>query len=368
MILLLIAVPIARAQQPESFDQVAARAEQARQENRIAEAIELYRHGVSLQPQWGEGWWYLGTLLYERDDFAEAVEAFGRATVYNPQVGSAWVLRGLCEFKLNRFDDALKHLQQGRRLGVGSAPQLRPVMLYHEGVLLLGRGQFEQAQETLDRLSSEGTENENMTMALGLSVLRIRPSELAAEEGALRGRVERAGRAEQLASWKRFDEALAEYQRLAADFPREPNIQYALGRYLLTRDDMERAIAAFQREIENDPDHLPAHLFLADSKLRMRDFTGGLPIAEKAMNLNPKLPLGHYLYGSFLLETGQTARSIRELEAASRLLPNEPKIYFALGRAYARANRAADAARARATFARLVKEAEASGGGGTKPR
>jgi predicted Zn-dependent protease len=53
-------------------------------------------------------------------------------------------------------------------------------------------------------------------------------------------------------------------------------------------------------------------------------------------------------------------RAIAELETAQRAEPNVAKVYFALGRAYARANRAADAARARAEFARLDKQAESN--------
>src|SRR5262245_43640900 len=66
---------IAMAQQggsdPVDFDKVASRAEAARQEDRTGEAIDLYRKGLSLRPRWAEGWWYLGTLLYERDAFDE---------------------------------------------------------------------------------------------------------------------------------------------------------------------------------------------------------------------------------------------------------------------------------------------------------
>ncbi len=270
---------------------------------------------------------------------------------------------GLCEFKLGRFNDALTHIRRGRKLGASADPQFRQVMIYHEGVLLIGKGEFEQAQETLGQLSRDGVENDDVTDALGLSVLRLRPSDLLAGDSALRQLVRRAGLAERLAAQKKFDEALGEYERLAADFPANPNVQYAFGRYLLASLDNERAAAAFQRAIENDPAHLPAHLFLANTKLNLKDFAGGLPYAEKAVKLNPRLPLGHYLLGSLLLETGQTSRAITELETARRLLPNEPKIHFALGRAYARANRQKDAAAARAAFARLTKQAEAARSG-----
>ena len=59
-----------------------------------------------------------------------------------------------------------------------------------------------------------------------------------------------------------------------------------------------------------------------------------------------------------LFDAGQNDRSIKELEAARSLAPLAPNIHFALARAYTRANRKADADRARETFARLNKQAE----------
>jgi tetratricopeptide (TPR) repeat protein len=325
--------------------------------------MELYRKALSLRPQWAEGWWYLGALLYERDAFADAAVALSKATALSPKLGTTWVMLGLCEFKLGRFSDALTHIRQGRKLGASADPQFKLVMLYHEGVLLIGKGEFEQAQETLGLLSRDGVENEDVTDALGLSALRIRFSDLLAGDSTMRQLVRRAGLAEHLAAQKKFDEALGEYERLVTDFPTKPNVQYAFGRYLLTSRDEEKAVVAFQREIQNNPTHLQAHLLLANTKLNLKDFAGGLPYAEKAVKLNPQAPLGHYLLGSLLLENDQTAQAITELETAGRLLPSEPKIYFALGRAYARANRQKDAAAARATFARLTKQAEADKSG-----
>src|SRR5215813_69418 len=365
--LLALSAPPSWARQrptsPGDFDQVAARAEQARSANRVEEAMELYRKGLSLRPRWAEGWWYLGALLYERDAFADAAVALSKATAFSPKFGTAWVMLGLCEFKLGRFNEALTHIRQGRKLGASADPQFKKVMLYHEGVLLIGKGAFEQAQETLDLLSRDGVENEDVINALGLSVLRIRFSDLIAGDSTMRQLVRRAGLAEHLAAQKKFDEALGEYERFVTDFPTKPNVQYAFGRYLLTSRDEERAVVAFQHEIENNPTHLPAHLLLASAKLNLKDFAGGLPYAEKAVKLNPQAPLGHYLLGSLLLENDQTARAITELETAGRLAPSEAKIYFALGRAYARANRQKDAAAARATFARLTKQAEADNSG-----
>ncbi len=358
---------------PPDFDKLAAQAEQARATNRLDDAVGLYRKALALRPGWAEGWWYLGTLLYERDRYTEAATAFRQATSLSPKVGTAWVMLGLCEYKLGRQHAALKHIQRGRRLGTNPDPQFRRVMLYHEGLLLLGKGEFEKAQETLAMLARGEVETEDVRMALGLSVLRFTPSDLPAGDSTLRQVLLRAGHAEELAAQEKFSEALQEYERLAADFPKQLNIHYAYGRFLIASGDPEpdRAVAAFRREIENHPQHVLARLGIA-SVQASTDPAGGLRYAEEAVKLNPHIPLGHYLLGSLLLHTDQTARAINELETAQRSLPNEPRVYFALGRAYARAHRMQDATRARAMFKRLTERAQeterrGTSGGSARP-
>src|SRR4051812_38721835 len=56
----------------KSFDQLATEAGAAREADRVDEAVALYRQGVTLQPQWAEGWWYLATLYYDQNNYPEA--------------------------------------------------------------------------------------------------------------------------------------------------------------------------------------------------------------------------------------------------------------------------------------------------------
>jgi tetratricopeptide (TPR) repeat protein len=357
LILLTVAVEPSTAQRRQArvADRLSAQAEEARLSNRTEDAIALYRKALSARPAWAEGWWRLGTLLYDRDAFADAEAAFHKATSLNPKVGTAWVMRGLCEFKLGHPDEALAHIQRGRRLGTSPDPQFRQVMLYHEGVLLLGKSEFERAQETLGLLSADGVEMDDLTIALGLSVLRIRPSDLPGGVSGDRDLVRRAGRAESLAAQKKFDEALSEYERLVADFPEVRNVHYAIGRYFVSTSRPEQAMTAYQREIENSPEHVPARLGIA-AILAETDPARALPFAEDAVKLNSRIPLGHYILGALLLHTDHTERAIAELETAERSVKDDPGVYYALGRAYARVGRTQDAARARAVFKRLTEE------------
>lgn len=343
----------------QEFSKVAAQAATAREAGRLDEAVGLYRRGVALRPRWDEGWWYLATLLYDRDNFAEATQAFRVATTLRPKAGPAWAMLGLCEFQLGQYDHALSHLRQGRALGIGDNKEMSRAMRFSESSILLLKGEFETAQQTLGTLSYDGVNNETLIIGHGLAVLRIpmlpKQVDVNHRERAL---IRRAGYAEHMNAQKNLPDAQREYERLAADFPKTPNVQYAYGRFLTASGDDEKAIAAFEREIQNSSNHAMARFQIAYIKLRNKDAAGGVQLAEEAVKLNPRLALGHYLFGRLLFDTNQIPRAISELETSARMTPNDARIYFALARAYARANRKADADRARQTFTRLNKLAE----------
>jgi predicted Zn-dependent protease len=80
-----------------------------------------------------------------------------------------------------------------------------------------------------------------------------------------------------------------------------------------------------------------------------------LAYAEEAVKLAPDLFAAHNALGRILLETGEIGRAVKELETAVKVAPESPEMYFALSRAYNRANRPKDAERARAEFMRLSK-------------
>jgi tetratricopeptide (TPR) repeat protein len=344
----------------QEFDRLAKQADEARTAGRLDEAIENYRKAVSLRRSWAEGWWYLATLLYSQDNYAEAAQAFARATELQPKAGASWAMLGLCEYQLGRYDDALGHIYQARRLGLLNNPELIRVMIYHEGLLLLLRGDFETAYQRFGTLAYEGMSTEDLIIALGLSALRIPipPAQIGPTHRD-RDLIRRVGWAELQSAQKNRADAQQEYERLLADFPKAPNVQYAFGRFLLTsRRDDEGALKAFQHEIENAPDSAVARIQIAYLKLKSKETADGITYAEEALKLSPRNAVAHYILGRLLFDAGQNDRSIKELESARQLAPEVPTIYFALARAYTRANRKADADRARETFTRLNKMAE----------
>ena len=335
-----------------NFEALASQADGASQQNRLDDAIALYRKALALKPGWPDGWWSLGTIHYDRNEYKEAAIDFRRAASLQPAKGSPRVMLGLCEFELGIDDAALKHIEEGKQLGVNPDPQFRQVMLYHEGVLLSRKGKFNRAGEIFSELSQQGVQSDDLTFSLATAALRMLPKDLPPEGTPGREVVRRIGQAEALVAAKKFDEARKAYGELVSENPDFPNIQYAYGRCLLELSDVDAAVAAFQREIQNSPRSIPARLQIAAARYRL-DSTEGIKYAKEAVELAPQEPFGHYLLGLLYVDTGDFSRAISELEISKRVYSKVPELYFALGTAYARAGHKQEADQARAIFKRL---------------
>ncbi len=83
------------------------------------------------------------------------------------------------------------------------------------------------------------------------------------------------------------------------------------------------------------------------------NFEQALPYASKAVETDPGNFTAHYSLGRIYLELNQGLRAVKTLETAAQIAPDSPSVQFALARAYTRAKRPAEAARARTEFARL---------------
>jgi predicted Zn-dependent protease len=278
----------------------------------------------------------------------------------------AHAMLGLCQFETGSDEPALHHLETATSLGISPDPQLRQVLLYHEAVLLQRASKFEHAQTLLQQLCLEGTSGSQIDDALGMTLLRLTAKTPPANGTPDRKLVAEVGHAGCLVGQKKYDDAKELIASLTAEYPQFPNVHYASGLLLLDTGDTNAAIAQFQQEIQNNPQHVLARLKIAAAEYKV-DSPAGIPYAEAAIKINPSLPLGHYLLGLLLLDTGDYKRAIPELEMARTSYPNEAKLYFALGSAYALAGRKEDAARARATFQRLNEEKQKSGGQDSGP-
>jgi predicted Zn-dependent protease len=305
-----------------------------------------------VRPDWKEGWWALGTILYDQESHAAAAHAFRRLLVLDPKNGTAHLMLALCEYQVERDASAMEHIQAAKKWGVQKDGELPHVLSYHEAMLLLRAGRYERALEVLQPLVAAGVDEENLHFGLGLCVLLMRPKDAPLEGSPGREIVLRAGRAERFHLAKEFDAAGVGYSTLVQEAPTFPNVHYAYGRFLVATGDLDRGVAQFLEEINNSPNHVRARMQIAAARYRV-DSAAGIPFAAEVVKLEPGYPFGHYLLGLLYSDVGDVGRAIPELEAAARMVPQEAQFQFTLGNAYARAGRKEAAARARAAFVRL---------------
>jgi tetratricopeptide (TPR) repeat protein len=346
------AFPQTKSPTAQNFKQLSEQAAKASEENRLDDAAVLYRKALAIQPRWAEGWWALGTLQYDKNEYAPAARAFETLVALRPANGSAHAMLGLCQVELKQDPAALKNLSSAQDLGLLEDSQLRRVVLYQLGSVQLRSRRFTDAKATFSQLVRDGTRSDEVIAGMGMAALGVPPSNLPDKNTPGRDVVDRAGRAESLAATKNLGEAKQTYALLATEYARYPNLHFAFGRLYLDAHELDEAVAEFQKELQNDPEHLGAMLEIAAVRYRV-DSADGIKYAEQAVKISPQLPFAHYLLGLLYLDTDRTAEAVPELEIARKAFAKQAQVYFALGNAYAKLGRKADAARMRAEFLRL---------------
>jgi tetratricopeptide (TPR) repeat protein len=336
-----------------AFDGAVRKADQAREAGRLDEALDLYGKALQMRPKWAEGWWYAGTILYDRDRYPDARDAFRNLVAIEPKRAHAWGMLGLCEYQTREYDRAVNSLQRARSLGLANNREIDSVVRYHAALLYIRFEQFEVAFDILSEFVREGRDSPKIIEAFGLTMMRLPflPTELPSDK---REQVLIAGRAGFDMAARRRDAARKYFDELLAKYPDAPNVHYVRGIFLLNQDS-DAALEEFRRELTISPSHVPSLLQMSFEYLKRNEPETALPLAEKAAQLAPMMYPARNVLGRVLLELGQVERSIKELEEGARLAPNVPEMHYALSRAYTRAGRRQDAARARETFQRLEK-------------
>ena len=175
---LLISVMLAAsaAAAPVSFETIARQAEVARTQDRVPDAIRLYREGTKLRPSWEDGWWYLGSLLYDQDRFPEATAAFQHLLVSTSHRGPAYAFLGLCNYETGNYDDALAQFRAWAGAGWAGTRELRDVAEYHFALLLTRDGRFVESLYLIAPLAQRHGDDPELVEAMGLASLRMQVS------------------------------------------------------------------------------------------------------------------------------------------------------------------------------------------------
>ncbi|MGB7556010.1 MAG: tetratricopeptide repeat protein [Candidatus Korobacteraceae bacterium] len=212
-----------------------------------------------------------------------------------------------------KYDDAIADLQQ---LATRTPP---PAGLSHElGTAYYKKSDYLKAAEYLKQALTENPKDDEAVQLLGLSYyLAGRPSE-----------------------------AIPYLEKVQTWYPRaNVDASYILGICYIQSKNYPQARIAFAKMFDVKPDSAASYLFTARMLFRQEFDPVAEEYAEKAIALDPKLPMAHFLLGELHLYKSRIPEAIADFQQELAINPGYAAAYYKLADAYSRVQKYDDAER-----------------------
>ncbi len=345
--------PWIQAQQTPQFEDLAAQAAAARDQQNIPDAIDLYARAVQAKPDWQEGWWYLTLLQYSTNQYPGAIDAANHLLELAPHAVPAMALRGLSQFEIANYKDSLRDLEMAVEHGAASDPHNEQIVRYHLALDLTRASRFQDALEQYRLLGEKQINTPEILVGIGLAGMRVTsfPSEIRPEDREL---YMGAGRAGYAFLTGESNQANDMFQQMFAKYPTTPNLHLFYGLMLFSHDP-ELAADQFYREVEVAPANVDARALLAFTLVLSGKFPEALPEAQKVYAAEPDLPMAQLALGRSLGETGDIEHGTELLKRVLGHDPDNLEAHLGLASLYARAGKREDAYRERTLCLKLAK-------------
>ena len=257
------------------------------------------------------------------------------------------------------YPTALQDVERGISLGAANDPHNEKILRYHEALLLTRTGQFEEALQAYTRFVRPGASDPELFVAIGLAGLRapLLPRDVPEDKQEAYSAAGHAAYDLMTGDSQTGDQA---FRQAFAQYPTTPNLRYLYAYLLLTRDPAAAA-EQLRQELNVAPANDAALVLIAWAEILQSDFQTALPYAEKAVQLDPDLPLGQLEVGRSLAETGDPKDGLMHLETALQLQPDNLEVHLALVSAYSKLDRPEDARRERLLCLKMSQQEAGDG-------
>jgi tetratricopeptide (TPR) repeat protein len=273
---------------------------EARQEH-YKEAIRSYRKAFALAPTMPGLRLNLGLSLFKNGDYEQAIAMFAPLLKAQPDDQRLNVLVGMSHYGLAHYAVAAPYLKQAAK----SDPQNLTLLLTLAHSCLLSN-QYPCVLDAFHQIVALNAESAEADMLMGEAL-----DEMKDPEGAIR-----------------------EFRAAVQANPKEPNVHFGLGYLLWTKGQYGEAAAEFQAEIDNDPQHTQAMLYLADSRMQMNQPEDARPLLEKVVKLSPANAMAHRDLGIVYADQDRKQDALTEFQAAIKVAPKDVNAHWRLGRLY----------------------------------
>lgn len=305
------------------------------QQGKNAEAETAWRAYLKNHVSSPEAYAHLGLLESRQEHFKEAVPLYRKALKLGPDVPGLRLNLGLALFKSNDLKGAILEFEPLLKAQPGNQ-QLNTLV----GMAHYGLAEYGDAVPFLRKAAAQDANSLPLLLALAHSCLWSKQNQCvldvykeilaldpnSAEADMLAG--------EALDEMKDNEGSTVMFRAAVKANPKEPNVHFGLGYLLWGQKQYKEAASEFQAELDNDPDHVQAKLYLADADIQLNDLADAKPLLERVEQLNPGVGLVHLDLGVVYAEAGRNEDALRELIAAEQLAPDDVNVHWRLGRLY----------------------------------
>ena len=296
------ALSLAQPANPLPFAQIGLL--EARQEH-FTQAIAFYRKALALDPSMPGLRLNLGLAYFKDNDYEKAIPTFAAllkaAAPGSDEAQRLTVLMGMSHYGLGEYAAAVPYLQHASEHDAQNLPLL--LTLAHSCLL---SSKYPCVLDAFHRMVALNANSAEAEMLVGEALDQMN---------------DRIG-------------ATRELRAAVQANPKEQNVHFGLGYLLWTQGQIQEAAQQFQAELENDPEHTQAMLYLADSQIQMSRMDEARPLLEKLVKINPKSSMGHLDLGIVYADGGRNAEALAEFRAAIALKPDDVNAHYRLARLY----------------------------------
>ena len=341
---------------------------------RADDALDAYRHALTLEPTSLPAWRGLGELqLSQEDGAASAQEAFAHALHCDKGDAASWWGLGRAHAYLGQANEALTAYQQALRLGYQAAElyhelgstyqklgnQEAAVIAFREAVmrdgqdvearLSLGWAELaanrpNKALELFDSLCQQSAEQqEEAWCGLGAAYLaldQVQPAEqayLTALEQAPQSALAQRGLANLYRKANRSQEAVKHYQLALLQNPYSQKTRLELADCYAEMGLCREALEQYSLILTEDESNLSAVLGAAQMANELRQPLAALSYLERVPEAQREDPTYCLLAGEVAWMQYRTEEAISWLQKAQEVNPRDPHVLTSLGMAFLQA-------------------------------
>lgn len=309
------------------------------QQGKTAEAEEAWKASSKAHPANPMPYAHLGLIEARQDHYPQAIAFYRKAMALDPAMPGLRLNLGLALFKDGQYKQAIEMFTPLLKASAPNADETQRLTVLI-GMSYYGLGRYSEASPYLKNASEGDGQNLPLLLALAHSCLLSNqyPCVLDAFHRMVALNADSAEAdmlvGEALDEMKDRIGATREFRAAVQTNPKEPNVHFGLGYLLWIQGQTQEAAQQFQAELENDPEHLQAMLYLADSWIQLNRMEDARPLLEKLVKLNPASAMGHRDLGIVYAEAGRAPDALREFKTAIALKPDDVNAHYRLGRLY----------------------------------